>query len=66
MAAKGAHSSHLKVESEVERCRAEGLWGRVFELIRHLQTLGISGGGGGGGNRRNSPNSRFTFLDTGE
>ncbi|XP_041486917.1 tetratricopeptide repeat protein 7A isoform X3 [Microtus oregoni] len=62
MAAKGAHGSHLKVESEVERCRAEGHWDRMFELVRHLQTLGISGGGGS--NRRSSPSGRFSFLDT--
>lgn len=64
MAAKGAHGTHLKVESEVERCRAEGQWDRVFELVRHLQMLGNSGGGSS--NRRNSPSGRFTFLDTGE
>ncbi|XP_075811713.1 tetratricopeptide repeat protein 7A isoform X6 [Microtus pennsylvanicus] len=62
MAAKGAHGSHLKVESEVERCRAEGHWDRMFELVRHLQTLGISGGGGS--NRRSSPSGRFSSLDT--
>ncbi|XP_021073379.1 tetratricopeptide repeat protein 7A isoform X2 [Mus pahari] len=62
MAAKGAHGTHLKVESEMERCRAEGQWDRVFELVRHLQMLGISGGGSS--NRRNSPSGRFTSLDT--
>ncbi|XP_052602463.1 tetratricopeptide repeat protein 7A isoform X1 [Peromyscus californicus insignis] len=62
MAAKGAHGSHLKVESEMERCRAEGHWDRMFELVRHLQTLGISGGGSS--NRRNSPGGRFISLDT--
>ncbi|XP_006524265.1 tetratricopeptide repeat protein 7A isoform X3 [Mus musculus] len=62
MAAKGAHGTHLKVESEVERCRAEGQWDRMFELARHLQMLGISGGGSS--NRRNSPSGRFTTLDT--
>lgn len=62
MAAKGAHGTHLKVESEMERCRAEGQWDRMFELVRHLQVLGISGGGGS--NRRNSPSGRFISLDT--
>ncbi|ERE74284.1 tetratricopeptide repeat protein 7A [Cricetulus griseus] len=62
MAAKGAHGSHLKVESEMERCRAEGHWDRMFELVRHLQTLGISGGGSS--NRRSSPSGRFIALDT--
>ncbi|XP_008821277.1 tetratricopeptide repeat protein 7A isoform X1 [Nannospalax galili] len=62
MAAKGAHGSHLKVESELERCRAEGHWDRMFELVRHLQTLGTSGGGSG--SRRNSPSGgRFTSRD---
>lgn len=64
MAAKGAHGTHLKMESEMERCRAEGQWDRMFELVRHLQMLGISGGGSS--NRRNSPSGRFTSLDTGE
>lgn len=64
MAAKGAHGTYLKVESEMERCRAEGQWDRMFELVRHLQMLGISGGGSS--NRRNSPSGRFTSLDTGE
>ncbi|XP_040849144.1 tetratricopeptide repeat protein 7A [Ochotona curzoniae] len=59
MAAKGAHSSHLKVEGELERCRAEGHWDRMLELARQLQTLGVSGGG----SRRSSPSSRFNFLD---
>ncbi|XP_028620915.1 tetratricopeptide repeat protein 7A [Grammomys surdaster] len=62
MAAKGTHGTHLKVESEMERCRAEGQWDRMFELVRHLQMLGISGGGSS--NRRNSPSGRFTSLDT--
>ncbi|KAM4867781.1 tetratricopeptide repeat protein 7A isoform 2-T2 [Thomomys bottae] len=64
MAAKGAHGSHLKVESELERCRAEGHWDRVPELVRQLQTLGMPGGGGSGGNRRGSPSARFPSLDT--
>lgn len=62
MAAKGAHGTHLKVESEMERCRAEGQWDRMFELVRHLQVLGISGGGSS--NRRSSPSGRFISLDT--
>ncbi|XP_045405500.1 tetratricopeptide repeat protein 7A isoform X2 [Lemur catta] len=61
MAAKGAHGSHLKVESELERCRAEGHWDRMPELVRQLQTLSMPGGGGG---RRSSPNPAFTSLDT--
>lgn len=63
MAAKGAHGSHLKVESELERCRAEGHWDRMPELVRQLQTLVVPGGGG---NRRTSPSAAFTSLDTGE
>ncbi|XP_069351034.1 tetratricopeptide repeat protein 7A isoform X1 [Eulemur rufifrons] len=61
MAAKGSHGSHLKVESELERCRAEGHWDRMPELVRQLQTLSMPGGGGG---RRSSPNPAFTSLDT--
>ncbi|XP_027959731.1 tetratricopeptide repeat protein 7A isoform X2 [Eumetopias jubatus] len=61
MAAKGAHGSHLKMESELERCRAEGHWDRMPELVRQLQTLVMPGGGG---NRRTSPNAVFTSLDT--
>ncbi|XP_012494323.1 PREDICTED: tetratricopeptide repeat protein 7A isoform X2 [Propithecus coquereli] len=61
MAAKGAHGSHLKVESELERCRAEGHWDRMPELVRQLQTLSMPGGGGG---RRSSPNPALTSLDT--
>ncbi|XP_075856836.1 tetratricopeptide repeat protein 7A isoform X3 [Microcebus murinus] len=61
MAAKGAHGSHLKVESELERCRAEGHWDRMPELVRQLQTLSMPGGGSG---RRSSPNPAFTSLDT--
>ncbi|XP_022371991.1 tetratricopeptide repeat protein 7A isoform X2 [Enhydra lutris kenyoni] len=61
MAAKGAHGSHLKVESELERCRAEGHWDRMPELVRQLQTLVVPGGGG---NRRTSPSAAITSLDT--
>nr|XP_035977549.1 tetratricopeptide repeat protein 7A isoform X2 [Halichoerus grypus] len=61
MAAKGAHGSHLKMESELERCRAEGHWDRMPELVRQLQTLVMPGGGG---NRRTSPSAVFTSLDT--
>ncbi|XP_016860015.1 tetratricopeptide repeat protein 7A isoform X3 [Homo sapiens] len=61
MAAKGAHGSYLKVESELERCRAEGHWDRMPELVRQLQTLSMPGGGG---NRRGSPSAAFTFPDT--
>ncbi|XP_058134486.1 tetratricopeptide repeat protein 7A isoform X2 [Dasypus novemcinctus] len=60
MAAKGAYGSHLKVESELERCRAEGHWDRVRELVGQLQTLVLPGGGGG---RRASPNVAFTTQD---
>lgn len=63
MAAKGAHGAHLKMESELERCRAEGHWDRMPELVRQLQTLVVPGGGG---NRRTSPSAVFTSLDTGE
>uniref|UniRef100_A0A673SLI0 Tetratricopeptide repeat domain 7A n=1 Tax=Suricata suricatta TaxID=37032 RepID=A0A673SLI0_SURSU len=60
MAAKGAHGSHLKMESELERCRAEGHWDRMPELVRQLQTLGVPGGGG---HRRTGPSAAFTSLD---
>uniref|UniRef100_A0A5F9C1W8 Tetratricopeptide repeat protein 7A n=1 Tax=Oryctolagus cuniculus TaxID=9986 RepID=A0A5F9C1W8_RABIT len=60
MAAKGAYSSHLKVEGELERCRAEGHWDRMLELVRQLQAQGVPGGGG----RRSSPSSRLVSLDT--
>lgn len=63
MAAKGAHGSHLKMESELERCRAEGHWDRMPELVRQMQTLVVPGGGGG---RRASPSAAFTSLDTGK
>ncbi|XP_059882656.1 tetratricopeptide repeat protein 7A isoform X1 [Delphinus delphis] len=61
MAAKGAHGSHLKMESELERCRAEGHWDRMPELVRQMQTLVVPGGGGG---RRASPNAVLTSVDT--
>ncbi|XP_036728947.1 tetratricopeptide repeat protein 7A isoform X3 [Balaenoptera musculus] len=61
MAAKGAHGSHLKMESELERCRAEGHWDRMLELVRHMQTLVVPGGGGG---RRASPNAVLTSVDS--
>ncbi|KAJ7411221.1 Tetratricopeptide repeat protein 7A [Willisornis vidua] len=35
MAAKGSHS-HVKLEAEIERCRAEGLWGRLRLLAQQL------------------------------
>ncbi|XP_068795698.1 tetratricopeptide repeat protein 7A isoform X2 [Struthio camelus] len=35
MAAKGSHS-HVKLEGEIERCRAEGRWGRLHRLVRQL------------------------------
>lgn len=63
MAAKGAHGSHLKIDSELDRCRAEGHWDRVPELVRHMQTLVLSSGGS---NRRAIPSAVFTSLDTGE
>ena len=63
MAAKGAYGSHLKMESELERCRAEGHWDRMPELVRQMQALVMLGGGGG---RRGSPSAGFTSLDTGE
>ncbi|KAL4701149.1 hypothetical protein H8959_015153 [Pygathrix nigripes] len=61
MAAKGAHGSHLKVESELERYRAEGHWDRMPELVRQLQSLSMPGGGG---SRRGIPSAAFTFPDT--
>ncbi|XP_014116734.1 PREDICTED: tetratricopeptide repeat protein 7A isoform X2 [Pseudopodoces humilis] len=35
MAAKGSHS-HVKLEAEIERCRAEGYWGRLRHLAQQL------------------------------
>ncbi|NWW58134.1 TTC7A protein, partial [Ifrita kowaldi] len=35
MAAKGSHS-HVKLEAEIERCRAEGQWGRLRHLAQQL------------------------------
>ncbi|NWV76841.1 TTC7A protein, partial [Dasyornis broadbenti] len=35
MAAKGSHS-HVKQEAEIERCRAEGQWGRLRDLAQQL------------------------------
>ncbi|NXL61085.1 TTC7A protein, partial [Chordeiles acutipennis] len=35
MAAKGSHS-HVKLEGEIERCRAEGLWGQLRHLAQQL------------------------------
>nr|XP_012329157.1 tetratricopeptide repeat protein 7A isoform X1 [Aotus nancymaae] len=61
MAAKGAHGSHLKVESELDRCRAEGHWDRMPELVRQLQTLSVPGSGG---SKRASPSAAFTSPDT--
>uniref|UniRef100_A0A8C3DKB1 Tetratricopeptide repeat domain 7A n=1 Tax=Corvus moneduloides TaxID=1196302 RepID=A0A8C3DKB1_CORMO len=43
MAAKGSHS-HVKLEAEIERCRAEGQWGR-------LPAAAAAAGGGRGGRR---------------
>ncbi|KAM9273240.1 tetratricopeptide repeat protein 7A isoform 3-T3 [Cariama cristata] len=35
MAARGLHS-HVKLEGEIERCRAEGLWGQLRHLAQQL------------------------------
>ncbi|XP_075002949.1 tetratricopeptide repeat protein 7A isoform X4 [Calonectris borealis] len=35
MAAKGSHS-HVKLEGEIERCRAEGHWGQLQRLAQQL------------------------------
>ncbi|XP_023602787.1 tetratricopeptide repeat protein 7A isoform X2 [Myotis lucifugus] len=61
MAAKGAHSSHLKVESELERCRAEGLWDRMPQLVRQMRALVLPSGGG---SRRAISSALFTPPDT--
>lgn len=63
MAAKGSHSSHLKVESELERCRAEGLWDRMPQLVRQMRALVLPSGGG---SRRAISSALFTPPDTGE
>ncbi|KAK2507977.1 hypothetical protein MC885_006068, partial [Smutsia gigantea] len=60
MAAKGAHGSHLKMESELERCRAEGYWDRMLELVRQMQALVLPGGGG---SRRASPSAALYSQD---
>ncbi|XP_036190549.1 tetratricopeptide repeat protein 7A isoform X4 [Myotis myotis] len=60
MAAKGSHSSHLKVESELERCRAEGLWDRMPQLVRQMRALVLPSGGG---NRRAISSALFTPPD---
>uniref|UniRef100_H0VKU5 Tetratricopeptide repeat domain 7A n=1 Tax=Cavia porcellus TaxID=10141 RepID=H0VKU5_CAVPO len=56
MAAKGAHGAHLKAEGELERCRAEGRWGRLPELAQQLRAPG-------GGRRVNSGPGPYTVLD---
>ncbi|XP_037017075.2 tetratricopeptide repeat protein 7A isoform X1 [Artibeus jamaicensis] len=61
MAAKGAHGSHLKIESELERCRAEGHWDRMPELVRQMQAMVVPSGGS---HRRAIPGTSFTSLDT--
>ncbi|KAM9609239.1 tetratricopeptide repeat protein 7A isoform 6-T6 [Morphnus guianensis] len=38
MAAKGSHS-HVKLEGEIERCRAEGHWGQLRHLAQQLLPL---------------------------
>ncbi|XP_074898972.1 tetratricopeptide repeat protein 7A isoform X2 [Buteo buteo] len=38
MAAKGSHS-HVKLEGEIERCRAEGHWGQLRHLAQQLLSL---------------------------
>ncbi|KAF1625953.1 Tetratricopeptide repeat protein 7A, partial [Eudyptes filholi] len=38
MAAKGSHS-HVKLEGEIERCRAEGHWGQLRHLVQQQQLL---------------------------
>ncbi|XP_059515899.1 tetratricopeptide repeat protein 7A isoform X3 [Myotis daubentonii] len=61
MAAKGSHSSHLKVESELERCRAEGLWDRMPQLVRQMRALVLPSGGA---SRRAISSALFTPPDT--
>ncbi|XP_015413365.1 PREDICTED: tetratricopeptide repeat protein 7A isoform X2 [Myotis davidii] len=61
MAAKGSHGSHLKVESELERCRAEGLWDRMPQLVRQMRALVLPSGGG---SRRAISSALFTPPDT--
>ncbi|XP_036607935.1 tetratricopeptide repeat protein 7A isoform X1 [Trichosurus vulpecula] len=46
MASKGTHSTHLKLESELERCRAEGHWERVPALVFQLQSIPNTSAGG--------------------
>uniref|UniRef100_A0A7N4PQ92 Tetratricopeptide repeat domain 7A n=1 Tax=Sarcophilus harrisii TaxID=9305 RepID=A0A7N4PQ92_SARHA len=46
MVTKGTHSTHLKLESELERCRAEGQWERVPNLVFQLQSIPVTGSGG--------------------
>ncbi|KAM5293309.1 tetratricopeptide repeat protein 7A isoform 2-T2 [Ctenodactylus gundi] len=56
MAAKGAHGAHLKPDCELERCRAEGHWGRLLALARQPPAPG-------GGARRSSPGARLPAPD---
>ncbi|XP_055972954.1 tetratricopeptide repeat protein 7A [Sorex fumeus] len=60
MAAKGAHGAHLKLEAELERCRAEGHWARVPALVSQLQALALPGAGGP---RRAAPSAPGAAAD---
>uniref|UniRef100_A0A8B9MXW9 Tetratricopeptide repeat protein 7 N-terminal domain-containing protein n=1 Tax=Accipiter nisus TaxID=211598 RepID=A0A8B9MXW9_9AVES len=46
MAAKGSHS-HVKLEGEIERCRAEGHWGQLRHLAQGLGNAGVAAEGAG-------------------
>uniref|UniRef100_A0A452HK98 Tetratricopeptide repeat protein 7 N-terminal domain-containing protein n=1 Tax=Gopherus agassizii TaxID=38772 RepID=A0A452HK98_9SAUR len=50
MAAKGSHS-YLKLEGEIERCRAECQWDRLPELVRQLLPPAATAGGRSAGRR---------------
>uniref|UniRef100_A0A8D0G6D4 Tetratricopeptide repeat domain 7A n=1 Tax=Sphenodon punctatus TaxID=8508 RepID=A0A8D0G6D4_SPHPU len=50
MAAKGSHS-HLKLEGEIERCRAECQWDRLPSLVRQLLTVSSPRRQGAGGSQ---------------
>ncbi|XP_056675996.1 tetratricopeptide repeat protein 7A isoform X2 [Monodelphis domestica] len=51
MATKSAHSTYLKLEYELERCRAEGQWDRVSSLIFQLQSIPYTVSGRRSGSR---------------
>ncbi|XP_072491773.1 tetratricopeptide repeat protein 7A isoform X2 [Notamacropus eugenii] len=66
MATKGAHGAHLKLESELERCRAEGQWERVPALVFQLQSIPYAGPGARRAGARSVSLSRQDVDDFGK